>query len=216
MRIVAISDTHGLYRELGTLPAGDLLIHSGDWVADSDYISTRDFLIWFGAQPHQHKVLVPGNHDLWVEANLPQFLTLLAQVAPDVTYLNDEGTDIEGLKVWGSGYTCRFYDWAFNVDRGPAIQAHWDLIPIDTDILISHGPPMGILDVTTYGKGGHYGCANLATTIRERLKSLKLVTFGHFHGPGGQTEIHDGVTYVNASVVNERYQLTNQPVVIDL
>lgn len=208
MHLVLMSDSHGQYADV-TVPNGDVLIDAGDWTAEDDYVSVRDYLIWLHAQPHEHKVIVPGNHQTWVEANPPQFLTLLAEVAPSVTYLNDDGTEIDGLKVWGSGYTPRFFDWSFNVDRGPAIQRHWDMIPSDTQVLITHGPCMGILDKT---RAGHFGCANLNTTIRERLKSLQLHVCGHFHGPGGQTEIHGGVTYVNASVVNERYQLTNAPV----
>lgn len=211
-KIICISDCHGQYANL-SLPAGDVLIDAGDWTADDDYRSICDYLAWMNAQPHEHKVIVPGNHQTWVEANPDQFMALKDIVAPSVIYLNDSGTEIAGLKMWGSGYTPVFFDWAFNVERGPAIQAHWDLIPTDTQVLITHGPAMGILDKT---REGHFGCANLATTIRERLKSLVLHQCGHFHGPGGQVEIVGGVMHVNASVVNERYVLTNQPVVVNL
>jgi hypothetical protein len=215
MHLVIISDCHGHYRSL-SLPPGDVLIDAGDWTEEDTFDTIRDYLVWLEAQPHPHKVIIPGNHQTLVEANLPWFLETLAEFAPSVDYLNDSGIEIDGVRFWGSGYSPAFCDWAFNVDRGPAIQRHWDMIPTDTQVLITHGPPLGILDVTTYGSGGHYGCGNLATTIRERLKSLKLSAFGHFHGPGGKTEIHDGVTYVNASVVNERYELTNAPIEIDI
>lgn len=216
-RIVCISDTHGLYRNV-KLPDGDILVHAGDWTNEDDYFTVRDFLTWMEEQPHPYKIIVPGNHQTWVEANLPHFIELCAAVAPSVIYLNDSGVTIDGLKVWGSGYTPEFCDYAFNVQRGPHIQRHWDMIPSDTEFLITHGPPLGTLDVTRYGAraGGHYGCGNLAMTIRERLKSLKAHVFGHFHGPHGQVETKDGVTYINASVVDESYTLKSEPIIVNV
>lgn len=216
--LVFISDTHGSHRNLKVSRA-DILVHCGDWCAHSDEASTGDFLIWLDAQPHDHKVLIAGNHETWVEANHPQFLAMLAELAPSVIYLNDSGADVCGLRLWGSPVQPRFFDWSWNRDRGPDIQRHWDLIPTDTEVLITHGPPMGILD----DAGADYalrrervGCANLRTTIMERLKSLKVHAFGHVHRPGGQVEMHDGVMYVNAAVLNERYNLTHDPVVVNL
>lgn len=218
-RLCLISDTHGTYRAL-TLPSADVLVHAGDWCYHNTWQEVKDFLDWLESQPHAHKVLIPGNHD-WVTEREPEtFARVLVKYAPSVTYLHDSGAEIEELKFWGSGVSPRFMEWAWNRDRGPDIQRHWDLIPTDTDVLVTHGPPMGILDnvvdFTDPTRKIHVGCANLRTTIMERLKGLKLHVFGHLHAPGGSVDVRDGVTYVNASVVNESYVLANQPIIITL
>lgn len=217
VKVIALSDTHGLHKKVN-LPAGQILIHAGDWTASSDYASIREFLIWYEARPHQHKVLIAGNHETYVQANPEAFAGLLSDYAPSVIYLNDQSVELEGLKIHGSAWSPAFLNWAFNAERGPEIQAHWDMIPSDVDVLVTHGPAMGILDYIDGWDGPrqHVGCANLATTIQERLKTLRCHIGGHVHGPGGKTQMSHGVLHVNASVVNEGYNLTNQPVEINL
>jgi hypothetical protein len=68
-------------------------------------------------------------------------LKLLAEY-PTVIYLNDSGVEIDGLKFWGSPVQPYFHNWAFN-RIGDDICKHWELIPLDTDILITHGPVKG-------------------------------------------------------------------------
>lgn len=214
-RIICISDTHGLHDQV-KVPNGDILICAGDVTDDPGQASLRMFLKWFNNHPHPIKILIAGNHDWAFEKWPKQARDMVSEYAPNVKYLEDESFESDGIKFHGSPVSPRFYDWAFNRDRGPDIQRHWDMIPDDTQVLITHGPPMGILDETTHGKGGHFGCSNLDSTIRERLKNLKLHVFGHFHGPGGKVEMRDGVMYVNASVVNEKYRVVNQPVIINV
>ncbi len=195
---------------------GDLLICAGDICSHGTLNNAIDFMAWFADQPHQHKVFIAGNHDKVFE------------VAPDrvvvphgIHYLNDSGVTIEGLNIWGSPVQPRFLDWSFNRDRGAAIQAHWDLIPTNTHILVTHGPAMGYLDlimpsILNEGRDYHQGCANLRLTIDERLRELRLHVFGHLHYQGCQTEIANGVTYVNAAVVDDGYSLRGEIQVVDI
>ncbi len=215
-RFVLISDTHGQHNNI-KLPDGDILIHAGDWTASSDYGSIEQFIFWFKNQPHKHKVLICGNHETWVERNFAQFYNLIDNEAQNINFLHEDIVEINGFKIYGSPYTPRFLDWAFNVDRGPLIQKHWDLIPLDTNVLVTHAPPIGILDYTKTIEGAiqHVGCANLRFTL-EKLENLKLHVFGHIHSPGGKLHYEDNIYYANASVVNERYDPVNNPIIVDL
>ncbi|MBC7410804.1 MAG: metallophosphoesterase, partial [Arcicella sp.] len=103
---------------------------------------------WMGSLPHRHKVVIAGNHDFFFEKYPKEAKRLIT----NATYLNDSGILIEGLHIWGSPIQPWFYDWAFNRKRGKDIRKHWDLIPTNTDILITHGPPFGILDATERGE----------------------------------------------------------------
>jgi Icc-related predicted phosphoesterase len=125
--------------------------------------------------------------------------------------LNDSGVEIEGMTVWGSPITPFFFDWAFNRHRGAHIRRHWDLIPAGVDILVTHGPPYGILDRTA--RGQCVGCEELLPVV-ERLRP-RLHVFGHIHEAYGQVEVK-GTRFVNASVLDLHYRRVNAPVVIDV
>lgn len=198
MRIVLISDTHGQHDGL-ILPEGDLLIHAGDFSAKGRLQEVKDFMHWFGRRPHPHKVLIAGNHDFMAEQDPVLFQSLIPE---GVTYLNDSGTEIGGLKIWGSPIQPWFYDWAFNRQRGADIRKHWDLIPLDTDILITHGPPHGIQDKTDSGL--LVGCEDLLARVKEVQPRLHV--FGHIHEAHGQQKVGE-TTFVNATVLNLRYML---------
>tara|TARA_Y100000296_G_C5174834_1_gene259491 strand:- start:2061 stop:2591 length:531 start_codon:yes stop_codon:yes gene_type:complete len=58
-----------------------------------------------------------------------------------IKYLNDSSITIDGIKFWGSPIQPWFHDWAFNRKRGNEIRKHWELIPTNTDVLLTHGPP---------------------------------------------------------------------------
>ena len=208
MKAVIISDTHGQHEKLH-LPDGDMLIHAGDVSGQGTQLEISDFLKWFGAQDFEHRVFIAGNHDYYFEDVNRYELDLL--IPDDVHYLNDSGVTIEGINIWGSPVQPRFFDWAFNRDRGEDIQKHWDLIPQDTDVLITHGPPFGILDRTS-GRL-QVGCENLLETIKKT--EIKLHVFGHIHEAYGVEE-RAGVRYVNASVLDLRYLMRNKPVVVEL
>mgnify|MGYP003692111983 CR=1 FL=1 len=206
MKLVLLSDTHGQHENVA-VPDGDILIHAGDLSLRGTEKELTPFMDWFGALPHSYKILIAGNHDFLAEKDPKAFQALLP---PNVIYLNDSGCEIEGIKIWGSPIQPWFHDWAFNRMRGDAIQPHWDLIPMDTDILITHGPPFGTLDRTT--SGNHVGCEVLA----EKLAAIqpKLHVFGHIHESHGLIE-KNGTVFVNASVLNFHYQNRWQPFEID-
>ena len=143
MKIVCLSDTHNCNQEI-TVPDGDILIHAGDATIRGTQTEVEDFLAWFSSLPHQHKVFVAGNHD-WLFETDNRFARLLT-ANYKIKYLEDSFTDIEGLKIYGSPWQPRFFDWAFNLNRGGELAEKWKLIPADIDILITHGPPNGILD----------------------------------------------------------------------
>jgi len=211
MKIICISDTHGLHGHIkNKIPDGDMIIHSGDFCNRGDYFECVEFFNWFGALPHKYKLAIAGNHDIWMEKASRSEINAI--IPPGIHYLQDEGVTIEGLNFWGSPVQPEFFDWAFNRKRGSVIQQHWDLIPKDTDVLISHGPPMSILDKTI--QGTHVGCANLFTTITEKLK-LKLHVFGHIHNGYG-VDVKNNTMFVNAAICGEDYRPTNVPRIIQL
>lgn len=211
MRLVCFSDTHKLHQQV-LIPNGDILIYAGDMCSSGSEKSARKFITWFSNRPHKHKVMIAGNHDRCFE--LPNTKQILKQSAKEnnVIYLEHEPATIEGLNFFGSPYQPEFCNWAFNVPRGGRLARLWNQIPDNTDILITHSPPYGILDVVE--SGAHVGCSDLRTRINN-LPNLKLNVFGHIHFSYGK-KIHNNVTYVNASICTEAYEPLNQPWVIDI
>jgi Icc-related predicted phosphoesterase len=215
VRIVAISDTHGKHSHLGKLPYGDILIHAGDFSLGDNFIDYINFFDWLAAQPHKHKIVIAGNHDVLMEkANLSDVASMIPS---GVVYLNDSGYEAEGIKFWGSPVQPRFYDWAFNRDRGEDIQRHWNLIPEGTDVLITHGPAKfrqdETFDVADSGRIVNVGCENLAQTIKKINPILHVC--GHVHRGRGHC-FNTRTTFVNASVCDENYAVANKPYVIDI
>ena len=210
MQIVFISDTHGEHQNL-QLPKIEaektMLIHTGDMSKMGREDEIKDFLNWFEMQDYKYKVFIAGNHDFLFEKNP----TLAESSIPsNCIYLNNSSVEIEGIKIWGSPITPRFYDWAFNCDRGEKIRNYWQQIPLDTDILLTHGPAYGILDQTKHGL--QVGCEELIGFV-EKIKP-KIHAFGHIHEAYGKVTNFD-TTFINASVLDIRYKLVNQPILID-
>lgn len=208
MRIVLISDTHLKHDSL-PLPSGDMLVHAGDFSRRGLVHEAQIFLDWFSAQPHRHKVLVAGNHDFIAENEPALFESILPK---NVIYLNDSGREVEGIKIWGSPIQPWFFDWAFNRQRGADIRRHWDLIPADTELLITHGPPYGILDEVVRDPRP-VGCRDLLHKVSE-LHQLKLHVFGHIHEGYGRCEV-GGTLFLNASVLDENYHMKNKPFLVE-
>ena len=204
LTIVAISDTHGMHRQM-EIPPGDVLIHSGDLCWDGTLDEIADFNAYLGTLPHRYKILVAGNHDL-AFAHTPAAARALLTNA---IYLEDEAVILEGLKFYGSPWQPRYDDLAFNLNRGADIQAKWGLIPADTDVLITHGPPYGIRD---YISETHerVGCQDLLNTVLQMRPRYHI--FGHIHDSAGVT-IRYGTTFVNASICDMHYRLAHRPII---
>lgn len=205
IRLVAISDTHGLHRQL-TIPDGDILIHAGDMTGHGQLEQVADFNAWLGTLPHRHKIVIAGNHDFCFEAEPVATAALLT----NCIYLFDEAITLVGLNFYGSPWQPWFFDWAFNLRRGPEIRAKWDLIPGETDVLITHGPPLGQGDLTSFGQQA--GCADLLAVIGQRRPKLHI--FGHIHEGYGVTH-NQHTTFINASSCTLQYRPVQRPIVYD-
>ena len=210
MKIWHISDTH-TYHGLLKVPEGiDMVIHSGDATNPRDlYASEQEmlnFLRWFSSLPIKHKVFVAGNHDLCVERN---FITKIDFMKNGIIYLENDYTEVEGLKIWGSPFTPSFGEgWAFN-KRRDKLHDVWKHIPDDTDIVVSHGPPKGILDLSYSRENVLEFCGDEALRKRMYLLKPKLCLFGHIHNNediinAGTMKLsnHDTI-YSNGSVVTD-------------
>ena len=201
LTLVLMADTHGYHRDL-EVPRGDVLIHAGDITQHGTLREVAAFDQFLAEQPHPHKVVIAGNHDFCFEEQPAAARSRLTQAI----YLQDEAVEVCGVKVYGSPWQPWFYDWAFNLRRGPEIAAKWALIPADTQILVTHGPPRGFGDLTFGGE--HAGCDDLLARVREIKPALHV--FGHIHE--GTGVYRDGGTiFVNAST-NEG---EGPPIVID-
>ncbi len=228
MRIVCISDTHNQHHEATEfLPKGDLIIHAGDVSGSGTESEIKNFLDWFDSLDFKYKIFIPGNHDFffdyeWYPRTLvgkirhkgreghKEIINNLLAKYPKITYLNDSFVEIEGIKIFGSPVTPWFHDWAFN--RYPdEIIKHWNLIPKDVDILVTHGPAHNILDKTE--EHIKTGCVSLLEKILEVKPKIHIC--GHIHEAYG-TYIGVDTTFINASLLNRRYQLTNPAISINI
>jgi Icc-related predicted phosphoesterase len=223
MRITLISDTHtnhGLIDPKLDLPGGDLLLHAGD-IMNSGYNKNdiKNFCHWYNSLEHyDQKIFIAGNHDRTFE-DFPDDAREIYSSYKWITYLQDERLDLwdeedQQIVIYGTPWQPWFYDWAFNLQKcGPGLMSKWEAIPADSDILITHGPPQEILDVS----GPPYnepllGCA----LLRERVDVVKpkIHVFGHIHGSYGYKFLN-GTHFFNASILNEEYKYTNRPVTFD-
>ena len=177
MRIVAISDTHSYHRRIEEMPEGDMIVCAGDitWRGELEIIA--DFANWMKELPYAYKICIHGNHELGHAINgikRKQGLKMLEDAG--ITYLQDSGVEVGGFKVYGSPFTPTFYDWEYMANRGEDIAYHWSQIPDDTNILITHGPPYGILD-SVEGVGiGPQGCEML-TEENQDAKTFEMSLF---------------------------------------
>lgn len=223
MIIDCIADLHGHYPKL---EGGDLLIVAGDLTARDRPEERLQYLQWLANQSYKKKVWIAGNHD---NSLVGMSFSPIREDAAE--YLCDSGTEFEGLKIWGSPWTKTFpgmnpHCKAFTCDTEEELAEKWALIPEDTDILITHGPPYGIMDAVHRevfcGERDEWvgSVSLLGKVFRTRPK---LHVFGHIHEGYGRYNHtpREGssenlgitpVTFVNCSHVNERYKPVNKPV----
>lgn len=100
------------------------------------------------------------------------------------------------------------------LERGDPLSQKWQLIPDDTDVMITHRPPKGIGNEANLGfKCQKVGCVNLLACIHQL--SLKGHILGHIHEDYG--EYQQGQTkLINASICTARYVPSNAPIVVDI
>lgn len=209
MKLTLISDTHSKHNAL-SLPSGDVLIHCGDMSRNGSLGDVRDFARFMNLQDFEHKIVIAGNHDFCFEdERREEAEDILREFG--LIYLNDSGVEISGFRFWGSPVQPEFFNWVFNRARGEEIKRHWDLIPPDTDILITHGPPFGILDRCE--DGSHVGCSDLLNAIADL--NLKVHAFGHIHESYGIYKLNETI-FVNACSLNLRYLPTNGPINLEI
>ncbi len=230
-RIAFISDLHTRQKtwqsvmesngQWDQLQKADIICFCGDMSSRGSFSEIELFLQWFANDlPDVPKIFIAGNHDFAMEDGDKGEIAEMLDRYSRLTYLDDSGCEFHGIKFWGSPVSPFFRDWAFNRVRGEDgpgnIKFHWDKIPNDTDVLITHGPPRGILDKVVRsipGEDPHVGCDDLLDAI-ERVQP-SIAAFGHIHEGYGVENIQH-VTYVNASCLNERYMCVNPPVFVEL
>ena len=200
MRILHLSDTHNGHRLLHDLPAADIIVHSGDVSMAGTGKEVNDFIEWFAGFDYGHKIFIAGNHDDCLYDKKPEIIQRF--LPANCHYLYHSGVEINGIKFWGVPLFV-----SDDVEgRFPQIMAQ---IPRETDVLISHRPPYGILDRS----GNTYGCSDLLLAVLKTSPRYHL--FGHIHAAYG-CERWNATTFVNASLVNEQYELVREPFVFDV
>jgi Icc-related predicted phosphoesterase len=205
LRLVCISDTHGLHHQLD-IPDGDVLIHAGDVTRHGQLAELHDLNAWLRTQPHPYKIVIAGNHDRICE-EIPD---MVPNILSSATYLCDESLQIGTTHFFGAPWTPGSGGWAFSRSLN-ALSYHWAQIPDTTTVLITHGAPLGWLDQNARGEPlGDPTLARAVQSLRPRVH-----VFGHIHESYGQREV-DGITFINASSCTANYSPTNRPIVIDL
>ena len=226
MIIDCVSDLHGHYPKL---KGGDLLIIGGDFTAGDTEREHILFCHWLSMLPYKKKIIVAGNHDNeWLKQDPCKVHDSIINPKYEYyEYLCDSGTEYQGLKIWGSPWTRSFegqnpHCMAFTLATEEDLAKKWELIPEDTDILITHSPCFGVFDQTI--RGEHVGSKSLSAWDN-KAKSLLLHVCGHVHEgyghlrvgfPTGQECDYDYITFVNASHVNASYEPVNKPIRIIL
>jgi len=233
MKLCFISDTHTLHSNLEKDSFHDdidVLVHCGDITSKGDFFDVQLFSSWFREVKAKHRICIAGNHDFCFQKNYKKDSTKKyteghealtkkrwvdsLEIHGQCKYLEDEEIIIEGVKFYGSPWQPEFSSWAFNLPRnGFQLRAVWRKIPDDTDILITHGPPKGILDLTKRDNC-YAGCERL----KERVLELNLAihSFGHIHEQYGTLECAaTGTTFINASVCTLEYKPTNKPIYVN-
>lgn len=263
-RVVCLSDTHSMTSHIRkSLPDGDILIHAGDFTRCGHVAEVKEFNEWLAAQPHKHKIVIAGNHELSFDPSfqckqeglnpmspsprgtkgrdpiamyyrpsmkildIPTLgldrevlLKAIETASPEsiqselknCIYLEDKSVTIYGIKIYGTPWQPEFCNWAFNLPRGKACLEKWDLIPDDTDILVTHSPPVGFGDLCC--SGVRAGDVELLNSVQKRIKP-KYHIYGHIHEGYGIRS--DGRTvFINASICNMNYMPSNKPVVFDI
>ena len=208
MKIVCISDTHGCIQDV-SFPEGDVIVHCGDFSNHGTEKELTNQLDFFSNLPYKYKIWIAGNHDLLIHSSHgPAFISKYSN--NNIFYLQDSSITINGINFYGTPWTHKFFNWCF-MDTEEGLARHYSRILKDTDILLSHGPPFGILDRNRDGLP--CGSSSLLKRIEEINPEFHL--FGHIHeGYGENYHRSELTTYINCSIVDQ--WIIHQPIVIEV
>lgn len=223
MRVLGLSDLHGYHNEIAELielnkiieeEGIDMIIVSGDISPMGNPHDVDNFLKWFHALPVKHKVFILGNHERGMEHNEDWLRERIANEYDSLTYLHHEHVTIEGFKIFGSPYTPYYRNWAYNVNRRE-LEYYWDEIDEDTDVIVTHGPPLGIGDYVPRSKE-HTGCLHLLNKVVQI--NPQIHQFGHIHEGHGVYNIQNvcKTKFVNASCLDGGYNMYNTYAIYEL
>lgn len=222
MKIWFISDTHGNHNKL-IVPRVDLVIHTGDATNWHDQFRNHhefvNFFHWFIGLDIKHKVYVPGNHDAFINKNERQCKILFE--GHNIHLLINEGVEIEGIKIWGSPITPTFGDWHYMCSRDKIIK-YWNEIPENLDVLATHGPPKGILDLSISRQHKLEYCGDNALFNAVMKVKPKIHSFGHIHNSNGclnqGVRIFNDINFINASCCTDgdMYNVSSNGIIKEL
>jgi Icc-related predicted phosphoesterase len=208
IKICCISDTHGMHNQVN-MPSGDLLIFAGDLTNHGEIDQIRSFNKWLGTLDFEEKIIIPGNHDTSIYSS-----TFAKDIIKNGTLLIDSYISFREYKIYGSPWSPKFGNWAYQLYRGNDIKKKWDLIPLDTDILVTHGPPLGILDKVPRSLKLQ-GCRELLNRVKQIQPAIHV--FGHLHLNYNKIfKFGIKTLFVNASTCTEEYEPINPPIVFDI
>jgi predicted phosphodiesterase len=202
-----------------------VLVHAGDITMNGETDVVVDFIRWIAELPHKHKIVVPGNHDRCLDISQPKYdggVVRMFDLARDVHYLVDASRTLEvgnrKIKVYGAPWVPNLLGWAF-WDRN---QDKFEHAPRDIDVLVTHGPPLGIRDDDI--SDTHFGSRHIARYLNH-CPLLKAHIFGHVHEGYGMEQKGE-ILFANASTCNRvqdpvnprltRYEPVNPALVIDI
>jgi Icc-related predicted phosphoesterase len=224
MHALLSSDIHNRHKQIKLVPC-DLFAVVGDATNQGEFREVNEFAKWFAKYPARHKIFVPGNHEREFEKRLPESLTWIKEKCPDAHILINDTVEIEGRRIHGFSYTPVFFRWAFmrndeleGDETVSELGRQAEGIPEGLDLLLSHGPPWGILDANKEAER----CGSKALLERVMLVKPKRVVFGHIHLGGGKSEKVEGIEFYNVAAVQEPgtidgpYRVINQPLNLNI
>lgn len=229
LKIVVVSDTHTQHEKLA-IPECDILIHCGDFTYQGKYWEVRPFVSWLRKQPARHKLILAGNHEQTFDRTHEQYNPGVKALLADpfdksIHYLENSAITIDRIKFYGTPWTPWFYDWGFNgiTDKdlpfarngSRGLTEVYSEIPEDVNVLICHGPPYDILDMSLTGDE-RTGSVEMRKLTSEKLTQLRLYLCGHIHEARGAMVADGGIQFVNASTLDRSYEVVRPPIIIDL
>lgn len=206
-KLVFLSDTHNQHRQFTdqvVKAQANILVHCGDFCEDGTLSEVRDFAEWCEMLLRkgyvQHVVAVAGNHDNVLDGNAEARKPL--QDA-GVDYLQDSGVVVDGLSFYGIPWSSYCGPFGFQTRTSDEDSAVFSTIPSGLDVLVTHEPPLGVLDRYYRSESGYVHLGSPA--LLERLVQTKprVHAFGHIHNQTGQRLLPNGTLCINACSLTE-------------